>query len=249
MQKRDNSPKKNNQKQTNPGSKNVSLSLTSKPVKKPSSTSAPPSNTISCSSCNQKIPMQELTKHHLTCSHQTRKCYIGRCTYVGLTDEFLEHIRLDHAQDLLSAFAKDLPSNEIKESKSVNDLIAFKKNRAGREAKLGESGKYYCRGRLNGPCHNNGWSGCCDGYCGPTNGCNCRACMELDIDSRKLPKEYWINRTGMICTKGGDGKVHCGRKLYWGNSGQCEPIQGQQCGGCESLQFQLAERYQGLNFY
>jgi hypothetical protein len=53
-------------------------------------------------------------------------------------------------------------------------------NAKGRNARLGENGKYYCGGPLEGPCD------CCNGYCGPENGCNCSACMQLDIKMRCL---------------------------------------------------------------
>lgn len=49
------------------------------------------------------------------------------------------------------------------------------KNDKGREAKLGENGKYFCGGILGTNCM------CCNGYCGPSNGCNCSSCMKLDI--------------------------------------------------------------------
>ena len=55
------------------------------------------------------------------------------------------------------------------------DRISDKQNEKGRRARIGESGKYYCGGVLDTNCM------CCNGYCGPDNGCNCSACMKLDI--------------------------------------------------------------------
>lgn len=47
------------------------------------------------------------------------------------------------------------------------DRVCTTKNDKGRIARLGETGKYYCGGDLEGHCN------CCNGECGPTNGCNC----------------------------------------------------------------------------
>ena len=42
---------------------------------------------------------------------------------------------------------------------------------------LGETGKYYCGRRLIS-CQ------CCDGVCGPNDGCNCTSCSQLDIEDK-----------------------------------------------------------------
>jgi hypothetical protein len=46
-------------------------------------------------------------------------------------------------------------------------------NSAGYIAKMGTTGKYYCGRRVL-------YCSCCDGHCGPTNGCNCESCQQLD---------------------------------------------------------------------
>ena len=84
---------------------------------------------------------------------------------------------------MIETFDKDtLRETEEKKEKPVSipafDRIGKMVNGAGRAARLGASGKYYCAGRLETKCS------CCDGYCGPENGCNCTACMRLDIASR-----------------------------------------------------------------
>ncbi len=43
---------------------------------------------------------------------------------------------------------------------------------------LGESGKYYCSQRVLS-------CSCCDGRCGPNNGCSCAACQKLDEDEKR----------------------------------------------------------------
>lgn len=40
---------------------------------------------------------------------------------------------------------------------------------------------------------------CCDGHCGPDNGENCDACMELDVKRWNLSKGYLINTAGYAC--------------------------------------------------
>lgn len=247
MQKKDSSPSRNSPNKAQAGLKNRSPSPT-KPTSKSFSKASSNLKMTKCGSCNKEFSMQDTTKHFLTCPQITRKCYIGRCSFEGLTEEFLEHIRLDHAQDLLSMFAKDIPLSLPEELNPVvsDDRIASRKNKAGLEARLGSTGKYYCTGKLNGLCHKNGTRGCCDGYCGPSNGCNCRACMELDIESRRLPKGYWVNRAGMKCTKAADGKIYCGTRHPWHYGKHCDPTEGMQCSACESLEFQLADRYYGL---
>jgi hypothetical protein len=67
------------------------------------------------------------------------------------------------------------------------------KNKAGLDAALGNAAKYYCGGTLIGKCS------CCDGGCGPDNGENCDACMQLDVQRWKLDKGYLVNTGGFVC--------------------------------------------------
>jgi hypothetical protein len=66
-------------------------------------------------------------------------------------------------------------------------------NRFGRRAILGVVSKYYCGGKMTGKCN------CCDGNCGPDNGENCDACMELDVKKWNLAKTYLVNTAGYVC--------------------------------------------------
>jgi hypothetical protein len=96
-------------------------------------------------------------------------------------------------------------------------------NEKGRQARLGISGKYYCGGPLDTNCN------CCNGYCGMDDGCNCSACMKLDIRSRALPKGYLVNREGYPCRKGVNSIFYCGRKCLFGVAfcdGYCGPTDG-----------------------
>lgn len=71
---------------------------------------------------------------------------------------------------MIETFDKDAKAEEQKQPMPVApafDRIAKTTNGAGKVSRLGASGKYYCGGRLETKCS------CCDGYCGPENGCNC----------------------------------------------------------------------------
>lgn len=60
------------------------------------------------------------------------------------------------------------------ESKTA-DQIGSIVNLNDSDATLGQTGKYYC-GNTADACKT-----CCDGHCGPDSGCNCRACMLIDV--------------------------------------------------------------------
>ena len=58
----------------------------------------------------------------------------------------------------------------------------IKINIEGALAKKGSTGRYYCgRHVLSCPC--------CDGNCGPNNGCSCPACQKLDQEEREQKEE------------------------------------------------------------
>lgn len=55
-------------------------------------------------------------------------------------------------------------------------------NNAGAPSQKGETGHFYCGRRvLTCPC--------CDGHCGPNNGCNCLPCQKLDQEEREQKEE------------------------------------------------------------
>lgn len=112
------------------------------------------------------------------------------------------------------------------------DRVGSCRNEVGREARLGETGKYYCGGVLGTNCM------CCNGYCGPDNGCNCASCMKLDMAMRLLPTGYLVNREGAACRKGDTGSFYCGRKSLIGVAfcdGYCGPTNGPACVSCKTI--------------
>ena len=105
-----------------------------------------------------------------------------------------------------------------------------KKNFYERVSRIGKTGKYYC-GKKMAKCD------CCNGVCGPTNGCNCVGCMSLDIESRKLPKWHFVNQEGATC-KLTEGVVYCGRWLEEMKA-HCAPEGGPNCIACRNLENKL----------
>lgn len=157
-----------------------------------------------------------------------------------------------HQDELFQKFQKEaLKLKDVGASEALKlgpdlsfDRIAKTLNGSGRKAKNGSSGKYYCGGRLQGrDCS------CCDGYCGPDNGCNCESCMKLDIKSRVLQKGYLVNKEGRMARKGETGIFYCGSKVLIGVTscdGYCGPTNGPNCGPCKLLTTQSADRYAKL---
>lgn len=82
----------------------------------------------------------------------------------------------------------------------------YSRNRNGDRVWVGSTGKYYC-GRRVLNCR------CCDGHCGPTNGCNCPDCMQLDVSSSRLPPGHLVNREGRVSTLAFNGHFYCGKFL------------------------------------
>ncbi|XP_033632375.1 E3 ubiquitin-protein ligase HERC2-like [Asterias rubens] len=80
------------------------------------------------------------------------------------------------------AFSKDGLSSLWNELVKDGELVIGRPrqivNSAGATATKGETGKYYC-GMNVLTC------GCCEGRCGPTNGCNCPPCQKLDEEEKK----------------------------------------------------------------
>lgn len=70
----------------------------------------------------------------------------------------------------------------VKDGEIPSNPNNIKINRAGVPAQKGESERYYC-GRNILTCS------CCDGNCGPNNGCNCPSCQKLDQEEREQKDE------------------------------------------------------------
>jgi hypothetical protein len=100
---------------------------------------------------------------------------------------------------------------------------------------ISANGKHYCGKPTDLKCK------CCNGLCGPTNGCNCSGCQKLDIETRRLPPGCFVNKLGSVC-KINNGVVYCGLKVdrptgVW--NGYCGPNNGPNCLNCQAMQIQL----------
>jgi hypothetical protein len=193
-----------------------------------------------CEYCQEMFQRANLKSHMEVCIEKPIVCILAGCSFSGIKEATLNHLITAHAKELTSENYKIVPRNNSNEPSSSGDLICRKTNSFGRHARLGETGKYYCEGRLDTGCR------CCDGYCGPTNGCNCTACFRLDLSSRNLPRGYFINKLGYPVRKGevwlGRQRYYCGRKCMPRNTqtdGWCGDDDGENCVDCKIIQIQL----------
>jgi len=187
---------------------------------------------------------QEQFNHTSTDNHVSqypsiliRKCNIDNCAFSATQDEFLSHLITSHSNHLLQTFDQNVSIPSLDSDKHYN-LTESSTNSIGRKARLDKTTKYYCGAKLNGSCQ------CCNGYCGPSDGCNCGPCMLLDVESRKLPIGYWVNREGAVCRKGKNGNIYCGRMEIYYND-YCEDENN--CHACKIMQNTLDSRYFGVN--
>ena len=104
-------------------------------------------------------------------------------------EEVVKHTRLAH-EDKIDEIIFDLYANPpglFDPKKVINKRLVYF-NLIGKLAQLGTTGKFYCGGKLDVmKCT------CCNGSCGPGNGCNCSECMKLDLLRLGLPKGYLVN--------------------------------------------------------
>jgi hypothetical protein len=198
---------------------------------------------IKCQNCDYNTTRGELPNHTVKCPNRKLKCVI--CFQEFPKSEFLPHAVEIHPEELMKFLTEQVNEpNPVREVLGDRNIIGIKKNHIGREARIGESGKHYCGGNLNIDCS------CCNGYCGPTNGCNCVWCMKLDIKSRSLPDNYMINREGRAAKRYPNGRVYCGARVLVGNphsDGYCGPTNGPSCKPCQILANQWTMRYAGAH--
>ena len=184
--------------------------------------------------CGMNVARSDISQHNLLC--QSYQCLIPNCTFKAKKLDLMNHLVSCHGDCLMKIldeyYSKSSSNKEDKELNYTNDFIATKVNSTGRQARLGATGKYYCSGKLDlsPKCI------CCDGACGPTNGCNCSSCMALDISTRKLPPGWYVNKEGFSCRKGPNGVFYCGRKMdLLFSDGYCGPNNGPNCKSCKVI--------------
>lgn len=194
-----------------------------------------------CEDCRQKLTIGEINKHKEICVETVLQCSL--CNERYRKCDYLSHLT---ASRLLQIIDKLSSINSIiaeKEATLVRFSIDTQINQYSQTiAKLGETGKYYCGGRLDFVCN------CCNGSCGPDNGCNCSGCMELDIKSRGLPKGWLVNREGYASKKSiENGRFYCGRKVISSSHNCGSPsLLSFNCASCKKLDSQSNAGYSRL---
>ena len=192
-----------------------------------------------CEFCKTQMTLGNKKEHSLRCQKKTVNCSICKVKIEKLN--IFKHLIENHNQHLQDNVDLILESLDNKKSSITIEPL---KNRNGSLAKLGETGKYYCGSRLDGPRCN-----CCDGMCGIHTGCNCSSCMELDIKTRNLPKGWLVNPDGFNAKKANNNIFYCGRRVLvgvHGCDGHCGPNNGPNCDGCKRLDTLASTRYHKL---
>ena len=177
--------------------------------------------------CGYKFPRGNLEDHKKRCKKNLVECPIKNCNKQIMRSDCFEHISRHHPDEMMPKVDSVLQvfkgvANQSVNTISINECV----NRNGSTARLGSTGKYYCGKKLDGPKCN-----CCDNYCGLSTGCNCSACMELDIKARNLPRGWLVNKQGFVARKSGR-LFYCGRLVLEGVAdcdGFCGPNDGPQC--------------------
>ena len=201
--------------------------------------------------CGTLLTRSALNEHERTCHYRIFSCSSLSCEFTGVRNDYVSHLFSVHVDQIVENSMKiirraDDPHriNNFTGEESI-DRIIKRKHSAGRYARLGGNSKYYCGGNIGAiSCT------CCDGICGPINGCNCKPCMELDVNLRKLPRNWFVNKDGAACRISDEtGQFYCGRKVVNISitcDGWCGPTIGPNCPACQCIQLQYHSRYAGV---
>ena len=153
--------------------------------------------------CGEEFLVCDSRKHKTTCTMRQIQCV--DCKKHFVLNKFEDHIFTDHLKEALYRFDADFMKKERQSWVQKSDRIAKTGNAHGDFAMVGASGKFYCGNEIEA-CDT-----CCEGHCGPDNGCNCRACIFIDAEARHLPPGFLVNKLGRSCrVSKASGKVHCG---------------------------------------
>lgn len=182
--------------------------------------------------CDIDITRLNSPEHEPISQYQLFVCPKAECSFYGDSAAYLHHLTCIHADAIVKNSHMILIQPD-------NDLIGIKINAAGRKSRIGITGKYYCNGALGEfKCT------CCDGTCGPKNGCNCKHCMALDIQTRRLPMNHLVNREGVICRRNIEtDRFYCGRFISQDGNEICGPVYGPSCRACLRVNLQAYSRY------
>ena len=169
-----------------------------------------------------------LKSHTAVCPKKPISCNAPNCGFKGTVEQFQIHLNESHIDDIIKSYDK---KNKIPVSK--RDLFAPLSNKKNIRASRGESGKFYCAKKNDIKCV---LKNCCDGNCGPDNGCNCTACIQLDKEFYQLEKNQMLNKMGVVCQLV-NNSFYCGGNYFVnGKCIQCAPGNGNfMCMGCSAV--------------
>ena len=182
-----------------------------------------PTNGCNCSACRwldiQQLPLQMTQQNRAGAKAilKNKKYYCGRkALKCGCCNGYCGTTSGCNCED-----CKWLETKMKEDSKT---------NYEGVKAKRGTTGKFYCGRKNIIKC------GCCNGDCGPTNGCNCNSCKWLD-DQEKGTSTVKPNKAGVLASKGETGRYYCGKKALscYCCNGYCGPDNGCSCKDCQEL--------------
>lgn len=190
--------------------------------------------------CTSSFTQSAIPSHERTCIYRIFKCPAPKCTFKGNKENYSLHLFSAHEDEVIDG-SRYAFCGEVYRSRPKDTSFATITNDVGRPARLGSTGKYYCSASLEPECF------CCDGFCGPNAGCNCKSCMKLDVSIRGLPPNWYVNKYGAACRKSEDtGQFHCGRKIQMSDEDYCGPFNGPSCRACRDILTQHKTRYSGV---
>lgn len=160
---------------------------------------------VKCTNCETVLTQGELKLHLTKCLPSLLEC--NKCRQKIKDQDFVNHVVSNHSQEIIDTFTaksnmKQMISREISlslENLSISKIIKIDKNiHTNKFRQLAENQVYYCGNKSDVICD------CCDGCCGPTNGCLCRECMIFNCQIRNLPSDSLINEKGRPAKYMGD---------------------------------------------
>jgi hypothetical protein len=168
---------------------------------------------VSCpKECGTNLSRNELNAHLIKCPNKNFSCGIQGCNFEHKKTEFIQHILTQHENEILKKFEKNIAetktpmlsqsvlvqmdmlnlnnSGNINNNNNINGRLF---NSRGNVVTLGDNSMHYCGKKTEFNC------GCCDGNCGPENGCCCKACMDLNRQLKNLQIGIMLNKVGRKC--------------------------------------------------
>lgn len=127
--------------------------------------------------CEAILTKADLKSHIQSCPKRLLSC--NKCEYKGMIQEFKDHIISSHMDYMVNTLSSNVSDMQIQ-----TKTFDYFTNSNGDKLYLGSNDIYYCGKRLGFIC------GCCDGNCGPSNGCCCNSCMKFNCKLKMWQKVH-----------------------------------------------------------